>query len=61
LNRLGQSTKIARSRERRQRPTAGGRCYGIIQHFMAPPRLTVFLQADAAEAAARRAEGTPPA
>jgi hypothetical protein len=48
-------------RDSGQRPTAGGRSDLVVQHFMVPPRLTVFSQADVAEASAQGAVGRCPA
>jgi hypothetical protein len=61
LNHHWQSAYIVLSRSRGQRTTAGGRCNGFVQRFMVTPLLTLFLQADVAEAAAQGAVGRCPA
>jgi hypothetical protein len=60
LGHLGQSAYIAPLLNRGQRSTAGGRRDGFVQRFMVTPRLTVFLQADVAIAAAQGAVGRCP-
>jgi hypothetical protein len=59
--RRGERIRNGLEDNRGRRPAAGGRSNGFCQRLLATPRLTVFSQADIAEASAQGAVGRCPA